>query len=117
MGVISNSELSDAPGVAEVSFFADPRLSAPGWSVEAYLLYLRHLFDHGAAKLQITVYEFDEVGLRLLGKLRFRPHAILRQHAYVAGYLRDVYVFGSTRDSHFRTVDAQLAQLLGIADR
>lgn len=115
LGVISSGELNDAPGVAEVSLFADPRLSAPGWPLEAYLLYLRYLFDRGAAKLQIGVYDFDELGLRMLAKLGFRPQAILRQHVYVAGFLRDVHVFGSTRDSLFGDADAQLTRLLRVA--
>jgi RimJ/RimL family protein N-acetyltransferase len=117
LGVISNNELSDAPGVAEVSLFVDPRLSAPGWPLEAYRLYVRYLFDHGAAKIQITVYDFDEVGLRMLAKLRFQPQAILRQHAYVAGFLRDVHIFGSTCDALFGEADARLARLLRVGTR
>jgi len=99
-------------GLVELTLFLDPTVPRPGWGVEAYLLYARHMLDRGHGRLSMTLLGGDHVGLRMLGKLELLPTARLREHEWNAGCYHDAVVYVVSRE-RFAAVDSVLTRLLG----
>lgn len=112
-GVINGFRPDPGAASVELTLFLDPRIARPGWAVEAYLLYARHLLAGGERSLGVTVIGGDSVSLRILRKLGLAPTARLREHEWACGCFHDVLVFLVDRRT-FAHVDAILADMLGL---
>lgn len=102
VGTVGNWVVDAQRSVAELTLFVDPGLSRPGDALEAYLLYVEHLFARGARRLQLTVHGFDGPGLRILARLGVHGEARLHEHVYALGFFWDVVVFAFAREDVWR---------------
>ena len=97
IGIVENSQMAGYPGVAVVLIFVDQSRARPGIAMEAFAMYLRHVFESGAQVVHLEVLESNEPVLRMLRRIGVSPQVHMREHLYVAGRFHDVLVFGIDR--------------------
>jgi RimJ/RimL family protein N-acetyltransferase len=106
VGVIDAVPLPGYPGVMNVSQFMDMQAARTGWAIDAYGLYITHLFDLGVRLVHHEVLEMNTPVQRMMRGARLEPSARLRDHGYAAGRLWDVFVYSYDR-AHWETVLAK----------
>jgi RimJ/RimL family protein N-acetyltransferase len=97
IGFISHVELDGYEGVGIAIFYSKPQRYRLDFVLEAMILYVDYIFQHGTYKVHIEVLEFNKPVLRIFKAGGLIPQARLRRHAYIAGALWDVIVFGYTQ--------------------
>lgn len=105
-GVIEASPLPGYPGVANVSQFMDAEATRILWAMDAYGMYITHLFEQGVRLVHHEVLEINRPVQRLMKGIKLEPTARMRQHGYAAGQLWDVLVY-SYGAAHWQTVLAK----------
>jgi hypothetical protein len=93
LGLIENGEMIGYPGVAVVLIFVDQDRARPGFALEAFALYLAHVFASGARLVHVEVLAFNEAVLRMLRRIGVSEQARLRDQIYSGGRYWDVVVF------------------------
>ncbi|MEA2644926.1 MAG: hypothetical protein QOE92_9 [Chloroflexota bacterium] len=113
LGVISNVEIGEYPGVAGLVIYVDESRSRAGHAMEAYWRYVKRIFDLGATKVQMEVMSFNTPVHRIMRKIGARPEAVLREHFFIAGRHWDGTLYGVDRktwakiDDRYRDVVAR----------
>jgi RimJ/RimL family protein N-acetyltransferase len=103
VGVIDAMPLPGYPGAMNVSQFMDMGVARSGWAIDAYGMYITHLFDRGVRLVHHEVLEMNTAVHRMMRGAELEPSARLRQHGYAAGRLWDVFVYSYDRE-HWQTV-------------
>ena len=116
IGLVENGEMTGYPGVAVVVIFVDQSLARPGVAMEAFAIYLRAVFEAGAALVHVEVLEFNTPVLRMLARIGLSPQARLREHVYSSGRFWDVLVFAFDRNQ-FEQIQGRYARILPGGDR
>lgn len=93
LGVLDAAPLPGYVGVVNVSIFADTDTSPAGWAMEAYILFVAHLFEVGVRLIHHEVLEINKPMLRILRGAGIPSTARLRQHGYAAGRWCDVLIY------------------------
>jgi hypothetical protein len=93
VGMLENSEMSGYPGVAVVLIFLDKATARPGLAVEAWALYIAHVFACGARLVHHEVFEFNRPVHRMFAKLGLREQVRMRDQVFIAGRFWDVIVY------------------------
>jgi RimJ/RimL family protein N-acetyltransferase len=106
VGVIDATPLPGYPGVVNVSQFMDMRAARTGWAIDAYGLYITHLFDLGVRLVHHEVLEMNTPVHRMMRGAQLEASARLRDHGYAAGRLWDVLVYSYDHE-HWQTVLAR----------
>jgi hypothetical protein len=99
LGVISNIELGDFPGVVGLVIYVDEQRARAGYAMEAYFRYVERIFELGATKVQMEVMSFNAPVHRIMRKIGARPEAVLREHFYIAGRHWDATLYGFDRQA------------------
>jgi len=115
-GLVENAEMTGYPGVAVVLIFVDPDLARPGVAMEAFAIYVQHVFASGARLVHIEVVEFNEPVLRMLHRIGVGQQARLRDQMYTGGRFWDVLVFGFDSEQ-FKMVWSRYARILPGGNR
>src|SRR5256885_9938656 len=66
IGIVENSQMAGYPGVAVVLVFVDQSRARPGIALEAFAMFLRHVFESGAPVVHLEVLASNRPGLRML---------------------------------------------------
>lgn len=98
LGVISNIELADYPGVAGLVIYVDEQ-TRPGRAMEAWWRYVARMFALGATKVQMEVMSFNTPVHRIMRKIGARPEVVLREHFFIAGHHWDGTLYGLDREA------------------
>jgi hypothetical protein len=99
LGIISNIELGEYPGVAGLVIYVDENRSRAGYAMEAFYRYVERIFELGATKVQMEVMSFNTPVHRIMRKIGARPEVVLREHFYIAGRHWDGTLYGLDRDT------------------
>lgn len=116
VGIVENHRMTGYPGVAVVTIFVDPAQARPGVAMEAFAIYLRHVFDSGARLVHFEVLDSNAGVLRMLRTIGAAASARMREHLYVGGSFHDVLVFSLTRQQ-FELARARYSSMLPGGDR
>ena len=108
IGVIDAMPLPGYPAVFNVSMFVDPEARGTGWAIDAYGVYISHIFDQGVRLVHHEVLEMNRSVRRIMRGALLEPTARLRDHGYAAGRLWDVLVYSYDR-GHWDTVLAKFS--------
>ena len=115
-GLVENGEMIGYPGVAVVLIFIDPATARAGTAMEAFALYVGHVFASGARLVHLEVMAFNKPVLRMLGRIGVKEQARLRDQVYTAGRFWDVLVFAFDA-TRFEKILSRYARMLPGGDR
>ena len=93
VGVIEAGEMSGYPGVAVVLVMVDTARARPGAALEAFAMFVAHVFRSGARLVHMEVLASNDPVVRILGRLGLREQARLRDQVYSGGRFCDVLVY------------------------
>jgi hypothetical protein len=110
-GLVENGEMVGYPGVAVVLIYADPDLARPGVAMEAFAMYIKHVFASGARLVHIEVVAFNEPVLRMLRRIGVNEQARLRDQMYTGGRFWDVQIFAFDAEQ-FKGIWSRYAHIL-----
>lgn len=96
LGLITNVEPDDYPGVAVLTIFMDGRRAKPVASMEAWGMYVARMFGLGARKVQMDALAFNREVHSLMAKIGATVEGVRREHCFIAGRFWDVVVYGFT---------------------
>jgi hypothetical protein len=119
LGVISNVELGEYPGVAGLVIYVDETRTRAGYAMEAWWRYVSRIFELGADKVQMEVMAFNTPVHRIMRKIGARPEVVLREHFFIAGRHWDGTLYGFDReawqavDSRYREIASRPTALAG----
>ena len=117
IGIVENHRMAGYPGVAVVTIFVDPDRARAGVAMEAFAIYLRHVFETGARLVHFEVLDSNAGVQRMLRTIGSEASARMREHLYVAGEFHDVLVFALTRDQFARAQARFSSMLPGARNR
>lgn len=90
-----------------------PEAKGKGYAAEAVLLVMRYMFEERRfQKCESIVYAYNTPSLALHRKLGFVEEGRLRRHAFAAGELHDVVLFGMTVEEYRERYPALRPRLL-----
>ena len=115
IGLVSNGEMIGYPGVAVILIYVDPE-ARPGIAMEAFAMYVDHVFRQGARLAHFEVLAFNTPVLRMLAKIGVREQARLRDQVYAGGRFWDVAVFAFSA-GQYREIRARYARNLPGGER
>ncbi|HXC78247.1 MAG TPA: GNAT family protein [Candidatus Acidoferrum sp.] len=116
IGLVENGEMIGYPGVAVVLIFVDQEAARPGMALEAFVIYVNRVFDHGARLVHLEVLAFNEPVLRMLRRRGLKEQARLRDQVYSGGRFWDVAVFAFDA-AQFAEMAKPYARILPGGDR
>jgi RimJ/RimL family protein N-acetyltransferase len=108
--------MSGYPGVAVVTIFVDPDRARAGVAMEAFAIYVGHVFDLGARLVHFEVLESNAGVLKMFRSIGAAASARMREHLYAGGGFHDVLVFSMTRDQ-FERARARFSSMLPGGER
>ena len=117
VGIISNVEIAEYPGVAGLVIFVDEERVRAGFAMFAWYRYVERMFQLGVTKVQMEVMSFNTPVHRIMRRIGARPEAVLREHFYIAGRHWDATLYGFDRaawevvDRRYRDIVNQPAAL------
>jgi RimJ/RimL family protein N-acetyltransferase len=112
VGVIDVGEVAGYERIANMSVYIDTDRAKGGLALEAYILVVPWLFDHGARMIHHEVLELNGPIVRVMRAIGVSPSARYREHAYSAGRFWDVLVYAYDR-SQFEQVLAKVVPRAG----
>jgi hypothetical protein len=115
-GLVENGEMIGYAGVAVVLIFVDPKRARPGIAMEAFAMYVAHVFACGARLVHLEVVAFNEPVLRMLRRIGVGEQVRLRDQMYTGGRFWDVLVFAFDAEQ-FKDIWSRYARILPGGDR
>jgi RimJ/RimL family protein N-acetyltransferase len=115
-GLVENGEMVGYPGVAVVLIFVDSAKARPGVAMEAFAMYVQHVFASGARLVHFEVVAFNEPVLRMLRRIGVNEQARLRDQMYTGGRFWDVQVFAFDAEQ-FKGIVSRYAHILPGGNR
>jgi len=116
LGLVENGEMMGYSGVAVVLIFVDQERARPGVAMEAFAMYVSHVFESGARLVHVEVLAFNEPVLRMLRRIGVNEQARLRDQMYTGGRYWDVVVFAFDA-VQFKEIWSRYARILPGGDR
>jgi hypothetical protein len=116
LGLVENGEMTGYPGVAVVLIFVDTARARPGVAMEAFAIYVGHVFACGARLVHLEVVAFNEPVLRMLRRIGVSPQARMRDQMYTGGRFWDVLLFGFDA-VRYKEILSRYARVLPGGDR
>ena len=116
LGLVENGEMTGYPGVAVVLIFVDTSRARPGVAMEAFAMYVEHVFACGARLVHLEVVAFNEPVLRMVRRIGVSAQARMRDQMYTGGRFWDLLVFGFDA-AQYRQIVSRYARMLPGGDR